>query len=374
MESQFLENTEKKIQGLAGKIHHVVSTKMVEGVCKHPNMELARMYFEKEYENELKRVGVLPENTTIKPVHNKKILSRMMAPLPLSNPPSNYHRHCLSVASKIPIRSDHKNSHRSTKILAHRDSWSASNVTSTSSPRHSSKGTSMEDPPTTHYKTGLTESNHDSYDSLNEKDMYTLNEERMAQLNITDKEYTGYESEGITDNLLKKEKLLPPISSIPESVIQNSEALKEYKKKNINRPRSMIPLRKEIVFKEDIPPEYLQKKAEGPFLPTYMLNRTLNKPEKLDSSLRNQTDIYETPNKFKEDKEEQDKKILHGSFKLSKHPPPYSYTNTLQHNEPWVQPKDPNTIISETVKFTGKHDFRTRLTSLCYDAYKDDFK
>jgi len=28
----------------------------------------------------------------------------------------------------------------------------------------------------------------------------------------------------------------------------------------------MIPLRKEIVYKEDIPPEYLQKKANGPFL------------------------------------------------------------------------------------------------------------
>jgi len=39
-----------------------------------------------------------------------------------------------------------------------------------------------------------------------------------------------------------------------------------------------------------------------------MLNRTLNKPEKADSSLRNQTDIYETPTKFKEDQKEQDKK------------------------------------------------------------------
>jgi len=28
----------------------------------------------------------------------------------------------------------------------------------------------------------------------------------------------------------------------------------------------MIPLRKEIVFKENIPTEYLQKKADGPFL------------------------------------------------------------------------------------------------------------
>ena len=40
--------------------------------------------------------------------------------------------------------------------------------------------------------------------------------------------------------------------------------IQNWKNANINRPK--LVLRREIVFKEDIPKKYLQKKAEGPFL------------------------------------------------------------------------------------------------------------
>lgn len=357
MESEFLENEEKKIQDLAGKIHHLVSTKMIDGVCKYPNMELYRIYRDKAYENELKRVSVLPPTYTSKVIYN----NRKMSPI-----------------SKIPIRSASP-SKNSLKNSSQRPKTSDSNSNTLSTILSKNQKNTVDTPSTfyTFSESGLTEKSfvsYDSNDSLLSQDIYMLNEQDPHMSIANTKEYTGYEFEHFTDILKRKEKLLPPISSIPESVIQNSEALKEWKKNNINRPKSMIPLRKEIVYKEDIPPEYLQKKANGPFLPTYLLNRKLKGPDPAEASLRNQTTIYETPNKLKEERIEKNKKILHGSFKLNNHHQPLKHTKALDHDEPWIQPKDPNTIISETEKFTGKHDFRTRLTTLCYDAYKEDFK
>ncbi|ORX56098.1 hypothetical protein BCR36DRAFT_410131, partial [Piromyces finnis] len=332
MESIFLENEEKKIQDLAGKIHHIISTKVIDGICKTPNKELAKMYKEKAYEKELENVGLLSDNSTKKIIYNNRKSSKVVSPI--FNPK---HQHYLSTpSSKMTVNSDFKNSQYISQNSSHRNSWSASTI------KDSSRGTLNSPPAYASYETGLTEECLNSC-SPSLQDMYTINENQISHLNPADKEYSGYEFKYLTDILRKKDKLLPPISSIPESVIKNSEALKEYKKKNINRPKSSIPLRKKIVFKENIPKEYLKKKADGPFLPSYMLNRTLNKKEKADSSLHNQTDIYESINKFKEEQIEKDKNILFGPFKLSKHPPPFKHINALEHNEPWVQPKAPNT-------------------------------
>ena len=185
---------------------------MIDGICKYPNMELARMYREKAYEEELKKVGLLPENGTKKIIYNNKKSSRMVSPLPPSK-----HQHHLSTPSKIPVLSNLKDIHRPSQLPSHRDSWSASYTTS-STARNTSKYT-MDIPPV-FSETGL------SYSSLDDQDMYTINEKQFSQLNLADKEYTGYEFEHLTDILEKKDKLLPPISSIPESVIKNSEALK----------------------------------------------------------------------------------------------------------------------------------------------------
>ncbi|ORX63437.1 hypothetical protein BCR32DRAFT_298434 [Anaeromyces robustus] len=410
MESEFFENEEKKIQDMAGRIHHVLSTKVIDGVCKYPNVELIKMYQEKAYENELKKIGILPMSSSSIP-KKLKYINTIKKSRPTTSSFTTYskHQHHLSTPSKIPIfttttttnNNNNSNSnsnsnnnfqnslksssiprppsyHSSSQRPSKRYSWSASYTNNNNNISKKSVNT-----PSSYYASNdimLTEE-EGSYSSLTslqdqDQDIYTLNEKLLSNLNISDKiEYTGYENENYTEILKRKDKLLPPISSIPESIIKNSEALKEWKKKNINRPRSMIPLQKEIIFKEDIPPEYLKKKADGPFMPTYLLNRKLKGPNPEEFSLRNQTDIYETPNKLKEEKIDNDKKILYGPFKLGNRSLPYKYTNVLEHNEPWVQPKDPNLVISETAKFEGKHDFRTRFPSpVCYDAYKEDFE
>jgi len=186
-------------------------------------MELARMYREKAYEEELRKVGLLPENGSKNIIYNNKKSSRMVSPLP---PTYSKHQHHLSTPSKIPVCSDIKKSHHPSQIPSHHDSWSASYTSSSTRNQNLSKG-SMDTPPDyASYKTGLTEDGFGSYSSLQDQDMYTINEKQFANISLADKEYTGYEYEHLTDILRKKEKLLPPISSIPESVIKNSEALK----------------------------------------------------------------------------------------------------------------------------------------------------
>jgi len=478
MESVFLENEEKRRKQLAGKIHHIISTKMIDGVCKYQNMELDRLYQEKLYEQELRKVGILPPetlddingdheydnnktvNSMINSNYSRKIKfgSRLKPsgktftsciPIPVSKnkfnssstsskllnsksksksksksqsqsqsisqsksqsqsqsqsplPSQSTLPSKSTLQSQSPLLSKSKNS-----ILPSADnsnnpsSQSISNIndsisTVTNSKHSAPSNAAMTDSSVSivgsvasdvdllpnsepFHSDYLTEEYYGSYDTMYQmedgQDIYTLNEKEFAPLNIADRiPYSGYEFENITDIMKKREKLLPPISTISESIIKNSEELKEWKKNNINRPRLSIPLRKEIVFKEDIPKELLQKKADGPFLPTYLLKRKLKGPDPNEASLRNQTNIYETPRKTKEDKIECDKKILCGPFNLSNHLPPYKYTKVLQHNEPWIQPKEPNEVICECPKFEGKHDFRTRLTNLCYDAYKDDFE
>jgi len=71
MESDFLENEEKKIQSLAGRIHHIISTKLIDGVCKYPHQELNRMYREKALQNELQKMDILPHGKLDRDLYNK---------------------------------------------------------------------------------------------------------------------------------------------------------------------------------------------------------------------------------------------------------------------------------------------------------------
>jgi hypothetical protein len=430
MESDFLENEEKKIQSLAGRIHHIISTKLIDGVCKYPHQELNRLYREKALQNELRKVDILPHGkldydlskkinygSVLRPTRPTTAMPSLSAllrqahhipgnPTATATTTTTNTNINTNTTSKIPIpigsNNSKLNSKKSKPKLKSKNLFgeqqqqqqqqqqlqnSPSQLLSSSSSKYSSRKNSLNSfsssydsiatPPFYEINDrGLTEDNYteDIYSSsLQNQDIYTLNEKQFANLSLVNKEeYTGYEFENYTDILKKKDKLFPPISTIPESVIKNSNELKNWKNANINRPK--LVLRREIVFKEDIPKKYLQKKAEGPFLPTYLLNRKMKGPTPDELSLHNQTNIYETPNKFKEDQIENDKKILCGTFNLSQHLPIYKHQNILEHNEPWVQPKDPNAIISETPKFEGKHDFRTRLTNLCYDAYREHFE
>jgi len=182
---------------------------MIDGVCKYPNMELYRIYRDKAYENELKRVSVLPPTYTSKVIYN----NRKMSPI-----------------SKIPIRSASP-SKNSLKNSSQRPKTSDSNSNTLSTILSKNQKNTVDTPSTfyTFSESGLTEKSfvsYDSNDSLLSQDIYTLNEQDPHMSIANTKEYTGYEFEHFTDILKRKEKLLPPISSIPESVIQNSEALK----------------------------------------------------------------------------------------------------------------------------------------------------
>ncbi len=211
-----MENEEKKIQDTAGRIHHLVSTKTIDGVCKYPNMELYQMYRNKTYENELSRVGVLPPASNIKVIYNNRKTS----------PTSSTSRYS---TSKIPVRSS--STSNSPKKSSQRSKSSISNSATLSSFLSKSQKP-MVDTPSSFYtlsESGLTEetlASYDSNDSLQDQDIYTLNEQDPHMNPANTKEYSGYEFEHFTNILTRKEKLLPPISSIPESVIKNSDALK----------------------------------------------------------------------------------------------------------------------------------------------------
>ncbi|ORY50614.1 hypothetical protein LY90DRAFT_702876, partial [Neocallimastix californiae] len=536
MESAFLENEEKKLQELASKIHHVLSTKVNDGVCKYPHQLLHRMYREKIYENELRRVNIIPSQNTqntqntqnksnldrytekkidfgsrLKPDRSvtsktslsSSILRNHLPPPTVSSSnnktplsPSKSHLNSKSPSSspsqspsqsqsqlqsqskslskshlnsqsqsqsqsqlQSPLQSQSKSQSRSQlksrsrsqsksqlksqspphsrshsrsqqnlsqlqypqsvsyyrsrsfkSISPSKESLSLASqrgvnilsnntssmciTTTTDTPSSSSSSSPLSSPykhykiDEDHYAASLdTFGNQDHDENVNcqdqeqepnqepeqEQDIYTLNEKRFATLNLEDDNYTGYEFEHLTEILTKKEKLSLPISTIPESVIKNTKALSDWKKKNINRPRSSIPLQKEIIFKENIPNKYLKKKADGPFLPTYLLNRKLKGTKPEDLSLHNRITIDETQRRLKEEKIKNDNKILFEDFNLSQHLPPFKHQNLLNHNELWVKPKDLITILSEMSKFKGKHDFRARKTNLCYDAYKEDF-